>query len=210
MEQFIFITNLSFFQPSTTIPLTRGLRRPPSRVNQTAGDNGGGRDESGQRTIKLPSEDNSLDLQILLKMAEESTNSPEFSAFNVCVLCTADLKDKNAKLLPCLHTLCENCLNSLFQVQVQQKRPEDGAEKSSENKTENTSMFALLSVYFALIVQIKLVITTAFPLTCLQITCKIFLVWLIACCTCSRSLRSGATCSDRRYLVLLLTCAKLL
>ncbi|KAK3102602.1 hypothetical protein FSP39_012545 [Pinctada imbricata] len=72
-------------------------------------------------------------------MAEENEDVPQFNSFNVCVLCTSNLKEKNAKLLPCLHTLCENCLNSLFQVQVQQKRPEDSPDTESKNSSTKDS-----------------------------------------------------------------------
>ncbi|XP_061181390.1 E3 ubiquitin-protein ligase TRIM33-like isoform X1 [Saccostrea echinata] len=71
-------------------------------------------------------------------MAEASPPLAENSNLQVCVLCASDLKDKSPKLLSCLHTLCENCLNSLFQVQIQQKRPnEENGDIASEEKGEN-------------------------------------------------------------------------
>ncbi|XP_048780733.1 E3 ubiquitin-protein ligase TRIM33-like isoform X2 [Ostrea edulis] len=72
-------------------------------------------------------------------MAEASPSIVENSNLQICVLCTSELKDKSPKLLSCLHTLCENCLNSLFQVQIQQKRPnEESDDTTSDEKGDST------------------------------------------------------------------------
>lgn len=63
-------------------------------------------------------------------MAEEETQNPppendeekkeDTHKFDICMKCKADLKDRVPKLLPCLHTFCEACLNS------ESAEPEDG------------------------------------------------------------------------------------
>ncbi|XP_076115434.1 transcription intermediary factor 1-alpha-like isoform X2 [Mytilus galloprovincialis] len=72
-------------------------------------------------------------------MAEETVSlngeEEELSQLKICVLCATDLKDKSPKLLPCLHSLCENCLNSLFQLQVQQQT-EGSSTTNNNEKTE--------------------------------------------------------------------------
>ncbi|XP_052066973.1 transcription intermediary factor 1-alpha-like isoform X1 [Mytilus californianus] len=69
-------------------------------------------------------------------MAEETVSlngeEDELSQLKICVLCATDLKDKSPKLLPCLHSLCENCLNSLFQLQVQQQT--EGSSTTNNNE----------------------------------------------------------------------------
>lgn len=69
-------------------------------------------------------------------MAEEtvSLNGEDEATIQlaVCVLCATDLKDKSPKLLSCLHSLCENCLNSLFQLQVQQTNEPENQEQNNE------------------------------------------------------------------------------
>lgn len=74
-------------------------------------------------------------------MAEASLPIAENGHLEVCVLCASELKDKNPKLLSCLHTLCENCLNSLFQVQIQQKRPNgENVDTAPDEKGEATGI----------------------------------------------------------------------
>ncbi|XP_063401080.1 E3 ubiquitin-protein ligase TRIM33-like isoform X2 [Mytilus trossulus] len=72
-------------------------------------------------------------------MAEETVSlngeEEDLSQLKICVLCATDLKDKSPKLLPCLHSLCENCLNSLFQLQVQQQT-EGSSTTNNNEKTE--------------------------------------------------------------------------
>ena len=71
-------------------------------------------------------------------MAEETSSlngeEDESNQLKLCVLCATDLKDKRPKLLSCLHSLCENCLNSLFQLQVQQQAPENSAAENNNDK----------------------------------------------------------------------------
>lgn len=81
-------------------------------------------------------------------MAEASPSIVENSNLQICVLCTSELKDKSPKLLSCLHTLCENCLNSLFQVQIQQKRPnEESDDTTSDEKGDSTGKIYLIHTF---------------------------------------------------------------
>ncbi|XP_033751820.1 E3 ubiquitin-protein ligase TRIM33-like isoform X2 [Pecten maximus] len=65
-------------------------------------------------------------------MAEEIEFTEDENPFKLCVLCATDLKDKSPKLLPCLHTLCNPCYKTLFQV----LKPEDPTLDGSKNETE--------------------------------------------------------------------------
>lgn len=69
-------------------------------------------------------------------MSSESPPEQEEKNLGVCVLCLADLKEKSPKLLSCLHTLCEKCLNSLFQVQQPDAEPTDNENKSENNESK--------------------------------------------------------------------------
>ncbi|XP_021338904.1 E3 ubiquitin-protein ligase TRIM33-like isoform X2 [Mizuhopecten yessoensis] len=77
-------------------------------------------------------------------MADEIEFTEEENPFKLCVLCATDLKDKSPKLLPCLHTLCNACYQTLFQVlkpedpKLEVSKDESETEKENGDKTETS------------------------------------------------------------------------
>ncbi|XP_060080853.1 E3 ubiquitin-protein ligase TRIM33-like isoform X3 [Ylistrum balloti] len=72
-------------------------------------------------------------------MAEEVDFTEEENPFKLCVLCATDLKDKSPKLLPCLHTLCNPCFQTLFKVLKPEDSKPNGSKEESETEKENSS-----------------------------------------------------------------------
>lgn len=58
-------------------------------------------------------------------------------SLKLCVLCAKDLTDKSPKLLPCLHTLCEGCHNTLFHIQKKIKEKTNKDSRSTQNTEED-------------------------------------------------------------------------
>lgn len=72
-------------------------------------------------------------------MSEELEFIEEENPFKLCVLCATELKDKSPKLLPCLHTLCSPCYQTLFQVLKHEDSKLDGSKSESESEKDNAN-----------------------------------------------------------------------
>jgi len=81
-------------------------------------------------------------------MAEDVDYAAQQETLKVCVLCAGNLKEKTPKLLPCLHSLCDGCLNTLFKGQDKQGQCKDevteaatgGDTSSADGHNQNKSV----------------------------------------------------------------------